>query len=723
MKGWNRLISRILDYNPQADQSLLNQTRGFVVALSKRKEREGPAFTMNPASVAGILADLRLDVASIAAGMLVEGVNSGATTLEEINDKFGSEIGFLVEGVTRISLISARAKTEIQAEDFRKMILAMAKDIRVVLVRLALCLEQVRTAAANPTPIARRIAREILEIHAPIAHRLGIYWIKSDLEEYAFQLSQPELHDELKQRVDASRKGGADVVRKVVSIMRKLLRKHRIAAEVFGREKHLYSVWTKLSRKNTTFDELHDLIGYRIIVRKKSDCYRALGMIHGEFHPVPGRFKDYVAMPKSNGYQSLHTVVIGPFGNRIEVQIRTEKMHQVAESGVAAHWNYKGKGIQTKKRSGATGYAWLKQLLEVHQNADNPSQFLENVKIDLFPGEIYLFTPGGDILALPKGATPVDFAYAVHSQVGDRCQGCKVNGRMVPLKTKLNTGDSVEIITSKEPRPNLSWLEFVVSGRAKYRITRWGKEQRRQESILLGREMLEREIRKVGHGLALREKYLKKGAQELGLDDCDELLYQVGTQTVTPLHTLHRMFPETFRKAERSQKTSSPKPRSTSAERRADKAPKGELKLSGLLPEIAVQAARCCSPIPGDAIVGIISTGKGVTIHRSDCPNLDSFRNQPERRIEDVDWPDMAKDNHLARLRAMVRKPKKVLAQVSHAVMEAKASVIKVQFQDRDRDPCVLILDVEVGDLNELGSVLEKLRALSEVMSVERIRG
>ncbi|MEO5355079.1 MAG: HD domain-containing protein [Magnetococcus sp. XQGC-1] len=463
---WAELVERIQGYYPGVDKSFLSRLHQHVeesvrhsghcpggVAVVTDGERSRAlsvqgGVPFNLPEIAGILADLRLDPASIAAGLLLEGVVNHRLTLGDVRREFGEDVGFLVEGVAKISLLSSRAKAEPQAEELRKMILAMAQDIRVILVRLAICLQQVRGMAAAKVVPQSRLTREILEIYSPIAHRLGIYWIKNELEDLAFKLSQPEVYHSLCEQVAQYRQGGADEVRKMVEMLTRLLRKHNITGQVLGREKHIYSIHNKLQRKGGSLDALYDMVGYRIIVRKKADCYRVLGMIHGEFRPIPGRLKDYIALPKSNGYQSLHSVVFGPFGNRVEIQIRTEKMHQVAESGVAAHWSYK-EGLHTKKHSGATGYDWLKRMLELHQNADDPKQFLDNVKIDLFPNEIYLFSPAGDIITLPVGATPVDFAYAVHSEVGDHCQGAKVNGRMVPLKTVLSTGDVVEIITTE----------------------------------------------------------------------------------------------------------------------------------------------------------------------------------------------------------------------------------------------------------------------------------
>ncbi|MBF0323000.1 MAG: bifunctional (p)ppGpp synthetase/guanosine-3',5'-bis(diphosphate) 3'-pyrophosphohydrolase, partial [Magnetococcales bacterium] len=662
-----------------------------------------------------------LDVASVVAGMLVKGVISSAVTLDQVRKEFGVAVAFLVEGTARIGQLSSRSQLDTQTEDYRKMILALARDIRVVLIHLALSLQQLRAMVANKeppdSPLVVRTAAEVLGIDAPIAHRLGVYWLKNQLEDLAFWLREPDTYLDLLDRLKKRRKGGEDVVRKVVSIIENRLEEYDIKGWVSGREKHPYSVWCKLQRKGSTLDDLHDLIAYRIVVENKVDCYRALGMIHGELVPIPGRFKDYIALPKSNGYQSLHTACIGPFGNRIEIQIRTEEMHQMAEGGVAAHWYYKSGGLGVGKGVGATGYAWLQKLLKVHQNADDPEQFLENVKIDLFPDEIYLFTPQGKIITLPRNATPVDFAYAVHSEVGDQCQGCKINGRIMPLRTPLHTGDTVEILTGKHPHPNRNWLQFVVSGKAKYCISRWIKERERDQLVTMGRDMLEREVRKVGHGLALTDKGLQRGVDALGLPNVEELLFQIGVARLSAVAVLHRMFPDEAGRGSRVAGTQ----KGAGSERKGH-ADKG-LVLSGLLTDMAVHAARCCGPVPGDAIIGIVTTGRGITIHTHDCPTLQTFAGEPERWIENLTWPAARGTQYLARLRVMAASARKVLALTAEVVAEAKANVLEARFRDRNREPCELLLEVEVRDGDHLNQVRKGIAALPGVIHVERIKG
>ena len=718
---WAILVDRIAQYHPTADQAQLGRLGAFLseyprLTSSSSKTDPSREVPFHPLAVAEILVGMRLDIASIAAGLLVDAVSNRRLTLAEVKERFGADVAFLLEGVAKISLLSSRAKSEFQAEDFRKMILAMAKDIRVILIRLALCLQQVRAIAEAKIAPPERLPREIQEIYAPIAHRLGIYWIKNELEDMAFRISQPEEYAALLQQVSERRKGGEDVVRKVVAHMKRILRRHSINAEVLGREKHIASIHDKLQRKNISLDDLHDVIGYRVIVRKKNDCYRVLGVIHGELHPIPGRFKDYIALPKSNGYQSLHTVVFGPFGNRIEIQIRTQKMHRIAESGVAAHWTYKGKGLTSKKNTGATGYAWLKRILETHQNAEEPGQFLENVKIDLFPEEIYLFTPKGDIITLPSGATPVDFAYAVHSEVGDRCQGAKVNGRMVPLRTALVTGDMVEIITGKNQKPSPDWLRFVVSSQAKYRINRWEKECSHDRSVTLGRELLGREAHKYDHGRTLGEKDFNRAAGLLKVASGDDLLFQVGSARITPAQVLHALYPN----VPVNKKGGGRVVRADGRE--ADPEPK-KLELEGLMPHMAVTSARCCSPVPGDAIVGIIATGKGITLHAQGCPNLNQMADEPERWIRNLDWPQVPDRRFVTRLQARVRNKRESLTQVSQAVIGAKGNIVKLQLNDRDKDPCLMNLDVEVTGLEQLQAVQSGIQGVAAVLSVERIRG
>ncbi|MBF0455998.1 MAG: bifunctional (p)ppGpp synthetase/guanosine-3',5'-bis(diphosphate) 3'-pyrophosphohydrolase [Magnetococcales bacterium] len=727
MKQWTELVKKILEYHSDADQEFLERLHQFIAAIPQNNKNQQDHFSHSLA-VARTLVELRMDTASISAALLSGAVESGHVSLQTVREKFGEDVAFLTEGLTKILQLSPRTRSEIQAEEFRKMILAMAKDIRVILIRLAFCLQQMRLAITQNLDVADKLIQEVEETYAPIAHRLGIYWIKNELEDMAFRLKDPVAYATLGEEVRRRRKGGEDVVRKVVSILKKNCRKHHIAAEVFGREKHLHSIYAKLERKKISLEHLYDLIAYRIIVRKKADCYKVFGMIHGEFSPVPGRFKDYIAMPKSNGYKSLHTVVIGPFGNQIEIQIRTEKMHQIAESGVAAHWTYKEKGLDTKKHSAATGYSWLKRMLEVHQKTDDPGQFLEHVKIDLFPNEIYLFTPNGDIITLPQGATPVDFAYAVHSAVGDHCQGAKVNGRMVPLKTPLETGDSVEIITAKNQHPNPAWLRFVVTGQAKYRINRWEKARRREQGIVLGRELLVREIQKVGQGLALSSKAIVRGATHLHIDGEEELLYQVGISAIGPIQALHAMFPETIKenKEKKSLREKRVEVEREVVQARAKNSIEGSgksMRLLGILPEMAVSAARCCSPVPGDTIVGIISTGKGIVIHGVECPNLAAMTNQPERWIEDIDWPEYTSQSYVTSLRIMAQNQRDTLPLVSQTVTMAKGNIVQIKVQDRDRDPFVLVMDVEVEGLELLEEIIRQVDALNVVQEVDRLRG
>lgn len=740
---WANLVERIQDYHPGADKTFLARLyRWARTSPPPQKSLPNTSLTapprqdtivagevakvtslpIHPEEIATILVDLRMDTASIAAGLLLNGVTNHTFSLEEVREEFGDDVTFLVEGITKISLLSSRAKSEPQVEEFRKMILAMAQDIRVVLVRLAICLQQLRAvSAAGLSP--PRGSHEIFEIYAPIAHRLGIYWIKNELEDLAFKLSQPEVYVSLCQQVALYRKGGADAVRKMVALLTKLLRKHNISGRVLGREKHIYSIHKKMERKGGNLESLYDMVGYRIIVRKKSDCYRVLGMIHGEFRPIPGRLKDYVALPKSNGYQSLHSVVFGPFGYRVEIQIRTGKMHQVAESGVAAHWSYK-EGLRTKKHSGATGYEWLKRMLVRHQNTDDPKQFFENVKIDLFPNEIYLFSPAGDIITLPVGATPVDFAYGVHSEVGDHCQGAKVNARWVPLNTPLATGDMVEIFTNRNQHPNLDWLRFVVTSQARYRINRWEKKRHRDRSIAVGRELLAREIQKFGHGIKLNEKFLQQAAETFKIANNDELLFRLGASLLSPPQVLHRLFPELTKwdRAATSKSRLAASVHIKSGEKPEESVPPA-LHLDGLLAKMAVVAARCCSPVPGDSIVGIVTTGKGITLHALACPNLDGVRHTPERWINTVDWPENPDRNYVARLRVWASNRRDTTTRISQAVATVKAGIVKMQIQERNRDPCLLLLDVEVTGIDALERVMRGLRSISEVIGVERIRG
>ncbi|MGN7614269.1 RelA/SpoT family protein, partial [Magnetococcales bacterium HHB-1] len=451
---------------------------------------------------------------------------------------------------------------------------------------------------------------------------------------------------------------------------------------------------------------------------------RALGMVHGEFKPIPGRFKDYIALPKSNGYQSLHTVVFGPFGNRIEIQIRTERMHRIAESGVAAHWVYKEggkkKGKPKKNDSEMVGYAWLKELLEAYREVDDPGQFLDNVKIDLFPDEIYLFTPLGKIITLPRGATPVDFAYAVHSKIGDHCAGCRVNSRMVPLKTPLSTGDTVEIITRKNVHPNQNWLQFVVTGKARHRISRWLREEQRDQLVQLGKELLLREVKKAAVGV-LSEKKLSEALEIFKIENLEEFYFRIGSSKLSPIVVYHRLFPEAGLKGK-------PKDKSRSLQRlqkegKRDGSASFGLRFSQTLSDMLVKAARCCTPVPGDDVVGIITTGRGITLHCKGCPNLAAFSDQPGRHIDGIDWEEMAGDLYLARVRCLVQNRKNVFNQINNAVVEAKSRITALHVQDRSRNPCIYLMDLEVTGLEQLNRVIHRIQTLPVTHGVVRVRG
>ncbi|MEO5365930.1 MAG: bifunctional (p)ppGpp synthetase/guanosine-3',5'-bis(diphosphate) 3'-pyrophosphohydrolase [Magnetococcus sp. WYHC-3] len=721
MRQWTELLERIIDYYPEVDPALFARLSLFFA--EHPLPDSAPEVVRDPDHpfiIADLLASLKLDSASIAAAMLLDRVRMGGVELDLVRTVFGEDVAYLVDGVSRICTLSSRARTEGEAESFRKMAMAMARDLRVILIRLALKVRQMRfvTQRLDLTPPARQLAKDVLEIDAPIAHRLGMHRLKSELEDLGFQLRYPREYDDLRRQVLERRKGGADVVRRVVAILKNHLAHYGLEGQVSGREKHLYSIWNKLANRGMGLDDLYDLIAYRIIVPSQGDCYRVLGMVHGEFEPIPGRFKDYIALPKGNGYQSLHTAVFGPFGNRIEVQIRTERMHLVAESGVAAHWNYKAGNVHRVDTTGATGYAWLKQVLETHRSRENPERLLENVKFDLFPEEVYVFTPQGDIVTLPRGATPVDFAYAVHSEIGDRCQGARVNERMVPLRTQLNTGDRVDVITVKEPQPHPDWLRFVVTSKARYRITRWIKEQERTEKVNQGRELLEREAKKRGKGGSVSDKALRRALLAFGLERCEDLWLRVANGTIGLQQAINRMFPEGEGDEVETPPAAEELPRATRAS--VPEIP----ELLNLPRGMAVNLARCCNPVPGDPVVGIISTGRGIAIHVSSCPNLVSFADQPERWLNDLGWSRGGGQRFVARLRVRATETRNLLATVGHAVTGVKSRILEARQRSHERSSASeLILDVEVETQSQLDEVLRAIRGASPFFNVDRIQG
>ncbi len=709
----NDIIEKVSSYINDPDIDLLMKAYVFSAQVHRgQKRKSGEPYLIHPLEVANILADMNLDVSTICAGLLHDTIEDTLTTLEDIKREFGDEIAFLVDGVTKISKVPIKPwpdEEEEQAENLRKMILAMGKDIRVILIKLADRLHNMKTLEFLSPEKRKEIARETLEIYAPIANRLGIYRIKQELEDLSLKHLEPEVYYDLKKKIAKRKKERDQYINRVSKLIREELEKYGIKAEVTGRSKHFYSIYQKMVRQGIDFDNIYDVTAFRVIVNTVKDCYTVLGIIHSMWKPVPGRFKDYIAVPKSNMYQSLHTTVIGPFGERIEIQIRTWEMHRRAEFGIAAHWKYKeGKEVGGKDEE---IYNWLKQTIEELKEVKDGREFVELVKVDLFPDEVYVITPKGDIKRLPKGSTPVDFAYSIHSEVGHHCAGAKVNGRMVPLDYVLKNGDVVEIITSKEKTPSPDWLNFVKTSRAKTRIRQWIKKVERERSYSIGRELLEKTFRSrdINFSKALKEGKLLEAANELNFKTEDDLIIAVGFGTITPNQVVTKI----LRKEE-------PPPKEGFLKKTVKKIFRKEdgIKVEGF-GDIMVTIAKCCNPVPGDPIVGLITRGRGITVHAADCPSVLNY--DPERRIK-VTW-GKSDIPYEVKIKVISEDRKGILAKISNTISEGGANIASAHAErDTTGKTAIQIFDIEVKDAKQLTKIMKNLEKVKGVFRVERVR-
>src|SRR5690348_12195305 len=636
------LVELVKSYDPSADEGALN--RAYVYSMKAHGAQlraSGDPYFSHPVEVAGILAGMRLDSSSIITGLLHDTVEDTLATLEEIERLFGPEIARLVDGVTKLSRVELQSGQTKQAENFRKLVLAMSEDIRVLLVKLADRLHNMQTLRfIKSEDKRRRIARETMDIYAPLAERIGMHRMKDQLEDLAFAELYPDARASIMARLGFLRDRGGDIVPRIIAELNRKLEEGGLKAAVSGREKSPYSIWRKMQRKNVSFEQLADVMAFRVLVDGIGECYHALGIIHSAYHVVPGRFKDYISTPKPNNYRSLHTGVLGPERQRIEVQIRTPDMHEVAELGVAAHWIYKHQEARTDGRQ----YRWLRELLDILDHASGPEEFLEHTKLEMFQDQVFAFTPKGDLIALPRGATAVDFAYAVHSEIGDTCVGVKINSRLVPLRTPLQNGDQVEIITSKAQTPSPTWERFIVTGKARARIRRFIRTQQRQQYLDLGKAIVQKAFRQEGQEFT--EKALAPVLNSFEADTLEDLYVSVGEGLHTGRAVVHALFPP-----KPDEKPRKVVPLSEARGKGKGKTSDTAVPIRGLIPGMALHFAGCCHPLPGDRIVGIVTTGKGVTIHTIDCETLENYADTPERWL-DVAWskqgdPDQA---HVGRI-------------------------------------------------------------------------
>lgn len=711
------ILDKTLSFLTDEEREDIKKAYVYAASVHRGQLRfSGEPYLSHPLAVADILADMKMDRASIVAGLLHDTVEDTHATIEDIQKDFGKDVAFLVEGLTKISRISFRNEEQHQAENFRKMILAMSTDIRILLVRLADRVHNMKTLEFHKSEEKRRqIAAETVEIYAPLANRLGIYWMKVELEDTAFRYLHPIAYESLADKISLRMKERESFIANVKGLLAQEMRQEGFSAEISGRAKHLFSIYSKMEKQRISFEEVYDFIAFRIILEndKEPRCYEALSYIHARWKPVHGRFKDYIAVPKANGYRSLHTTVIGPMGERIEIQIRTREMHEWAEKGIAAHWRYKEGEEQD---SGNKQIERIRELLEMQQDADSPREYMSQLKGALFSDEVYVFTPQGDVKELPAGVTPIDFAYAVHTSVGNQCVGARVNGKMVPLRHELQNGDTVEIITQAGHRPSRDWLKFVVSSRAKAKIKAWIKEEDKKRTSEMGKEMLEKDLQKSHARLSslLKSEKLLEILKELSLSEVEGLYTLIGKGQVSPKYITNRFLQGNKQEAV-GDAAELLKPR------RKRKSPDGVkgVSISGI-DNMLVKFAKCCDPIPGDKIIGYISRGRGIIVHAHNCHYI---ANVDEDRLRELSWGNNTKDFYTVLMRVVCRDRKGVLADVSNAISSQDANISHAAVDTKNPNlEAVCDFKVDVHDLEHYQRIVNAIQRLSGVLHVERLR-
>ncbi len=710
----NDIIEQVNSYLYVSDTDVELIKKAYVYSAkvhAGQTRSSGEPYLSHPLEVSGILVEMKLDVSSIITGLLHDTVEDTLATPEEIETLFGSEVAFLVDGVTKISQLPYTTNIERQAEGFRKLILATAKDIRVVLVKLADRLHNMRTLQHLSESRQKRIAKETFDIYAPLAHRLGINWVANELEDLSFKFLNPDEYERLSKLITERRQEWEKHVDDIKNIIDKKLLEFDINADVTGRFKHIYGIYRKMQSQNIEFESVYDVIAFRIITNSLRECYEALGAVHSSWKPVPGRFKDYIALPKGNGYQSLHTTVIGPFGERMEIQIRTRAMHDIAEYGVASHWKYKEGGME--KGGTYEIYSTLRQLLE-WKDIKDPTEYMEAIKGELISEVVYVFTPQGDLMELPSGATPVDFAYSVHTEVGNACMRAVVNGKLVPLNHQLRTGDTVEIVTSNDKHPNRDWLKFVVTSRAKTKIRSWLRNEERTQSEIVGKSICERKFKQ--HGLdfqsMLKNGELEQALSELKFKDEKEMYLAVGFGKISATDVLKRVLP-----TDKIHTAPEKESRIEKIIRTITRTSEGGVLISGYN-DVMIRFANCCSPLPGEQITGYITRGKGITIHKDDCPRLLDVDHA--RRIE-VEWDSNFKGLRPARIVVMCVDRPGILSNITSSFSSSEINISKAEIHSTDMDTAVGTFDVVVSDLDQLENVMKSIKQVEGVKSVERM--
>jgi guanosine-3',5'-bis(diphosphate) 3'-pyrophosphohydrolase len=707
VKSIEDLARKVRSYSPGADIEFLKRAYFFSSeAHGMQTRKEGTPYMAHPLAVASILADMKMDTTTIAAAILHDTLEDTATRVEDIRKRFGYELAFLVDSLTKLSLMEFKSREMAQAENFRKMLLSMAEDIRVVLIKFADRLHNMRTLQYLPEDKRQRIASETLEIYAPLANRLGIGWLKTEFEDLGFRFLMPKLYAEIASNVAQRREEYEGDIQHYIQIIDRKLKGEGLPAKVQGRVKHYYGIYQKMQSQGVPFEQIHDVLGLRIITDTKANCYAILGLIHSLWKPIPGKFKDYIGVPKSNLYRSLHTTVIVPGGERVEVQIRTRDMHRIAEEGIAAHWKYKEKDGTAGASKDDRYISWLRDLVQAQKEMPDARAFLEAVKSEVVQEVIYVFTPHGEIKELPLGSTPVDFAYSIHTEVGHKCVGARVNGRMVPLRYQLDSGNTVEIITSPSHKPSRDWLKFVATQRAKNRIKQWLKTEERKQSSDLGLKLLEEELRRRNHRPSLlKSEEMEQVAKTYNLSGLDDLYVSVGYGKISPHQVVNRLTTEQVEEA--------PKPR----RQKKAKELKG-ISIKGI-DDVLYHTAKCCFPVPGDNLVGFITRGKGVAVHRRDCQNLERLAVDEARLIE-VDWEPEADSVSYARLTVETVDKPGMLATLSAVISSADVNISHMEANTTPDKTARLLFILEVKDRGQLHNIIRNIAQTDGVLRVRR---
>lgn len=717
--GPELIIERIKQYDTSANFELIEKAYHHAQrAHAGQKRISGEPYIIHPVEVALILTDIEMDSASICAALLHDVIEDTDMGYSMVAEEFGEEIALLVDGVTKLSRINFKSKEDAQAENLRRMLIAMAKDIRVILIKLADRLHNMRTLEYQSERKQKEIAQETMEIFAPLAHRLGIFKFKWELEDLSFYYLEPDIYYEIAKRLKRKRKEREDYVHELIEQINKGLEQIGIKADIEGRPKNIFSIYKKMLKQGKDIDEIYDKIAIRVVVNDVRDCYGVLGIIHTMWKPLPGRFKDYIATPKPNMYQSLHTTLIGKGGEPFEVQIRTWDMHRTAEYGIAAHWRYK-EGINPKDKKFDEKLSWLRQILEWQQEVKDTNEFMESLKIDLFDDTVFVFTPKGKVIELPKGACPVDFAYRVHTEVGHQCTGARVNGRIVPLDYPLGNGDIVEIITSKNSTgPSYDWLNFVKTSSAKSRIKQWFNREKRQANILKGHDLLEKELRKKHFSTKefLREDKLLEVARRFGYNSADDLRAAIGDGNITVNQVLNKQKELFFHDAQVEDIVPLSAPDRVIPHRDRDS---GALRIKGV-DSVAIRLAHCCNPLPGDQVLGYITRGRGVSVHRQDCPNLQNYLRTEKDRIIDVEW---AEDRGIYTVEIEVKAidRARLTADIMNIIADMRINILSVFSRATKNDLAVMNLKLEIKDMSHMYAVMQRLQKVKDVLDVRRV--